>query len=684
MRLRHTQLAFSLLEAMIAAGLIAGVAGVTYAIFSPTWSGGEVTGEVSRLDQLRRSVPGLYASAPDFQGIGTDATLAHLATPSPWGSFSLQPAQVNAPNDGWLAAYAGVPTKECEGLVNAEMGREWTSIQVDGTALNDAPQGLTLCQTSNAHAMTFTMWGGFRGGAGVGQLLPPGSGQPRNPPPGMPTPPLPPPAPWTPAPPPSSLPSGGPTPTPGPGPAPGPAPPPVYPPLPPPPGYPPVCVAAPSQTQAIACPAGQIQSVSPYGPDGISQSRSATCTYKYGVSVYGAWVTTGNTCAPKCVAPPTGTGTQTGSCPAGQVIASGATTFPQTQAITYACPAPTGAYTTAYGAWSPAVASVCAPKCVAPGPGSQSQSAGCPAGQVISSGATSFTQTRSVTYACPAPQGSYTTAYGAWTPAVSSVCAPQCVAPAPTTGSQTGYCPAGQVTSSGATSFTQSRSVTYSCPAPQGGYATAYGAWAPLASSVCAPQCVAPGPTSAAEYRWDPTTRYGTCPAGQAGTISWTEQQVRTDTTSYACPAPQGGYTSSVSYGAWSDTGANTNYVNTCTPTAPTAQAVNNCTVTGILNNPTYGTLSVHAPLGTTVIKTCQCGVTLTNGGASLTVYPSTSAFSSGGNYYGYSSGTYSVGGGTFTVGITINGSPTKSGGNSYWNSTCNASVLLPNGTNYP
>lgn len=621
-QIRHTQLAFSLLEAMVAAGLIAGVAGVTYAIFSPTWSGGEITGEVSRLEQLRRSVPGLYASSPDFQGINTDATLARLANESPWGAFSLQSAQVNAPNDGWLASYAGVPTKECEGLVNAEMGREWTSIQVDGTALNDAPQGLTLCQTSNAHAMTFTMWGGYRGGAGVGQLLPPGSGQPRNPPPGMPTPPVMPPPPWTPAPPPSTVPLGGPTPAPGPGPAPGPAPPPVYPPTPPPPGYPPVCVAAPSQTQAIACPAGQIQSVSPYGLDGISQARSASCTYKYGISVYGPWVTTGNTCAPKCVAPPTGTGSQTGYCPSGQVTSSGATSFGQTQSITYACPAPTGAYTTAYGSW---------------------------------------------------------------TPAVSSVCAPKCVAPAPTTGSQTGYCPANQVTSSGATSFTQTRSVTYACPAPQGSYSTAYGAWVPLASSVCVPKCVAPGPASWQEYRWDPTTRYGTCPAGQSGTISYTEQQVRTDTTTYACPAPQGGYTSSTSYGGWSDTGTTTNYVSTCTPNAPpSAQAVNNCTTTGIINSATYGVLSVHAPYGTTVIKSCQCPVTLSNNGASLTVYPSTSAFSTGGNYYGYSSYTYTVGGGTFTVGITINGSPSTNGGNSYWNSTCNASVLFPNGGHYP
>ena len=619
MRLRHTQLAFSLLEAMVAAGLIAGVAGVTYAIFSPTWSGGEVTGEVSRLEQLRRAVPGLYASAPDFQGVGTDPTLARLANASPWGAFALQPATVNAPNDGWSAQYSAVPTKACEDLVNNEMGREWTSISVDQTQLNDAPQGVTLCATAPTHAMAFEMWGGYRGGAGVGQLLPPGSGQPRNPPPGMPTPPLPPPAPWSPAPPPSSLPSGGPTPAPGPGPAPGPAPPPVYPPLPPPPGYPPVCVAAPSQTQAIACPAGQIQSVSPYGLDGISQARSATCTYKYGVSVYGAWVTTGNTCAPKCVAPPTGTGTQTGSCPAGQVIASGATTFPQTQAITYACPAPTGAYTTAYGAWSPAVASVCAPKCVAPGPGSQMQSAGCPAGQVTSSGATSFTQTRSVTYACPAPQGSYSTAYGAW---------------------------------------------------------------APLASSVCAPKCVAPGPSSWQEYRWDPTTRYGTCPAGQSGTISYTEQQVRTDTTTYACPAPQGGYTSSTSYGGWSDTGATTNYVNTCTPNAPPTASGNGCTATGIPGSGVTSTpWSLTWPQATTVQKTCTCQVILSNNGASQTVSLTASAFSSGGgSYYGYSSGTYSVGGGTFTVGVMINASSSQTSNGTKWASTCQISVALPNG----
>lgn len=498
-------LAFSLLEAMVAAGFVAGVVGVTYAIFAPSWGAAGSAQEVSRLEELRRTIPGLFASSPNFQTVSTDPGLARFARPSPWGSFVLAPASVDAPNDGWQAHYNTVPTKQCEELVNAEMGREWTSISVDQTTIANAPQGLTLCQTAPTHGMVFTMWGGLRGSAGLASLMPPGAPTREQPPPGMPMPPVMPPSPWTPAPPPSSLPTGGPTPSPGPGPAPGPAPPPVYPPLPPPPGYPPVCVAAPPQAQTVACPAGQIQSVAPYGPDGISQSRSASCTFKYGVSVYGAWVTTGDTCAPKCVTPPNGTGTQTATCPAGQVIASGATTFGQTQAITFACPAPTGAYTTAYGPWSPTAASVCAPKCVAPGP---------------------------------------------------------------TTGSQTAYCPGGQVTSSGATSFTQTRSVTYSCPAPQGGYATNYGPWGPAVASVCAPQCVAPGPSSWQEYRWDPTTRYGGCPSGQTGSTSWTEQQVRWDTTTYACPAPQGGATSNTSYGGWADTGAYTNYASSCTPIA--------------------------------------------------------------------------------------------------------------------
>lgn len=265
------------------------------------------------------------------------------------------------------------------------------------------------------------------------------------------------------------------------------------------------CVVPAPQTQQVACPAGQLSRVAPYSPNGITQQRDGACLSAYGASTWTPWRTIGNTCVPACVAPPPGTdpsGVNTASCPAGQVtIASGASSFTQsgTRTITYTCPLPVGGYTTTYGpwSWSPPVSSTCAPACVAPATTStgQTQAAGCPAGQVTSSGATSFTQSRTATttYNCPAPTGAFAsaTSYTTWSPASMSVCAPKCTAPATTTTSQSqsAACPSGQTTSSGGTSFTQTRSVTttYSCPAPQGSYtsSTSYGAWSPSAGSVC-------------------------------------------------------------------------------------------------------------------------------------------------------------------------------------------------------
>lgn len=86
-------------------------------------------------------------------------------------------------------------------------------------------------------------------------------------------------------------------------------------------------------------------------------------------------------------------------------------------------------------------------------------------------------------------------------------------------------------------------------------------------------------------------------------------------------------------------------------------------------------------PQATTVQKSCTCSVTLTNNGVSQGVSLTASSFSSGGGgYYGYNSATYSVGGGTFTVGVMINASSSQTGSGTKWASTCQISVALPNG----
>ena len=278
------------------------------------------------------------------------------------------------------------------------------------------------------------------------------------------------------------------------------------------------CVVAPGQSQMVACPAGQISSVSPYSVNGITQTRYAFCNGSYGQMGWSPWINAASTCAPICTPPASiqDTASQTASCAAGRVTPAGAATFTQTETrtISYSCPAPTGAYSTNYGPYAP------------------------------------------------------------WTPTEAAACAPKCVAPANTTQSQsvTGSCPGGQVTASGATTFTQTqtRAVNYACPAPTGAYTTSYGGWSagtPAASSVCAPQCVAPGASSYNNYQW--VTVNAGCPAGYSGSHTYQVQQYQTVTTSYACPSPQGAYTSSTSVGGWANTGATQADSNGCVAPPP-------------------------------------------------------------------------------------------------------------------
>lgn len=179
------------------------------------------------------------------------------------------------------------------------------------------------------------------------------------------------------------------------------APPPGSPPSSPPPSTPPpsgpTC-SAPSplpetESGTAACPVGQS---TPAGASTFAQSRDRTTTYACPdpfdapvgtTSSWTAWSPDASSmCSPICVAPPSGVSTQPGAmdsqagtpdtaagtpgtqmlaCPpaqAGSITQIRSTTITrdtvqtrtttQSRTETYACPAPTGAYTTTYGAWS--------------------------------------------------------------------------------------------------------------------------------------------------------------------------------------------------------------------------------------------------------------------------------------------------------------------------------------------
>ena len=149
------------------------------------------------------------------------------------------------------------------------------------------------------------------------------------------------------------------------------------------------CVIAPGQSQTVACPSGQISFVSPYGVNGITQTRYAFCNSAYGQMGWSPWINTASTCAPICTPPASvqETAGQMVGCEPGRVTPAGSSSFSQTHArtVSYACPAPTGPHATLYGPygpWSPLEVAACAPKCVPPAPTTQTQTivASCPGG----------------------------------------------------------------------------------------------------------------------------------------------------------------------------------------------------------------------------------------------------------------------------------------------------------------
>lgn len=124
---------------------------------------------------------------------------------------------------------------------------------------------------------------------------------------------------------------------------------------------------------------------------------------------------------------------QTGTCPAGETVNGaawpGPTTFTQTATQTMSCPAgPYGPPTVTTGPWSPTAATVCQipsnATCV-PGTKSLSQTATCPAGELVVNGTTTtFTQTSTQTTTCPAGYfGAPSVVTTPWSPTTAAKCA---------------------------------------------------------------------------------------------------------------------------------------------------------------------------------------------------------------------------------------------------------------------
>jgi len=405
---------FALFEAMLGAGLILGLSLALYNVFQPANASASVKTEAVRLDQLRRKVTSLYIAAPDFSGIGQDQSFGPDIVGANWGSLALSSATFLKSSDGWAATYAKVPVDECQKLVLSQLGALWTEIDVGGKAVSTAPAGMTLCQAAPWSTVRFAEWGGLRGSANVGQLLPPGWHAPIAPI-GVPMPPVvgvgtPPPAGPLPGAPPPPTPVSGPVGTPAPVP------------LPPKPVYPP-CVAPPPGVQTVACPSGQISSVYPYGTNGITQRRVAMCNAPTGPNyTWGPWTTTSDTCAPACViTPPI---TSSGPCS----NFDGLYTDRRLYAGTYytrsdaSCAAPTGSATYGAAYFVPPSNCYITNTCSAPASTVAVRTLGCPTGQTGS-----ITQSQTTTYSCPGPYGPATGAAGAWVTTSNT-----CVTPAPT------------------------------------------------------------------------------------------------------------------------------------------------------------------------------------------------------------------------------------------------------------
>ena len=272
------------------------------------------------------------------------------------------------------------------------------------------------------------------------------------------------------------------------------------------------CATCPTpQSQNLSCPSGQVGN--------IAQNRTYNCT---GEGSWGAWTTTSNTCV-ACPSPES----QALSCPSGQVG-----TISQTR--TYNCSGQGS-----WGAWT-TTSNTCT-ACPSP----ESRTLDCPAGQF---GAVQ--QSRSFTCSGQGTWGTWTT--------TSNTCS-ACPAPVTETNKQwvasSAACPSGQVgTNTWEREQSQSRSVTYTCPAGTTALPTpAYGTWSAWTNTGATRNVVNTCTTCPAP---SVETQTLSCPSFQTGSI--TQQRTRP----YNCS----GTGSWGSWGAWTTT-SNTCALPACTGT---------------------------------------------------------------------------------------------------------------------
>lgn len=358
-----------------------------------------------------------------------------------------------------------------------------------------------------------------------------------------------------------------------------------------------------TETQSVGCPAGSL--FYPSGASGFTQTR--TKKQSYACASYTSPLQTleptytpylpavSQACAPVCMprAPTETIGSQTATCPTGQVtISGGYASFLQTRinVVNWSCPS---TFATIVGtpappaAFNPSVSSTCAPVCTPRSPDVTNipQTASCPSGQAVlaTNGATtSFTQTitRTTPYLCKNPTGPATAQQytdSAASPTIAEACAPVCVppSPVPTPVSSPANCPAGTLTVDGKSSFIQNaiKTTNYTCPTKFGA-PVATESTSPLMPTIgatCQPVCVAP-PPSAPFVRT--VSRNQPCPSGQLTASGWTfVPQTAQETTTYEnkCPGFTGGFTtsSSVSVSPYSPD-VSAVCAPACVPTPPT------------------------------------------------------------------------------------------------------------------
>ena len=316
----------------------------------------------------------------------------------------------------------------------------------------------------------------------------------------------------------------------------------------------PACGCTP-ETQEQALPCGPAQS------GAIYQERTSACsggTPACPTPVWSAWSTTNNTCSGVAVPLPPSTPVSTPLSPC----------IPTTETQNSACPvgergqiterrSSTCATPTSVPMWS--VWSVVQNTCAAPSSesascvmgGSETQNAACPAGQI---GAVVLRRTSDCSSPFAAP------VYGPWVE-VSRTCrvacadAGNCCQPLPHQYRPLS-CPAGQWGAG-----TERRTSWCDAVNPSSPITPNWNAWLLNTGAPCV-SC--PAPSTATETRF--TAQTGACGAGQYGSTSWDQEESRSQTTTYNCPAGTQALPppTIAPWTGWTATGATQNNASSC------------------------------------------------------------------------------------------------------------------------